>query len=608
MIGDGMNKRLEYAKKLVANGHKVFPLIKDSKKPLVGSNGFKDATDDLDQIEQWWGNNPEFNIGIRTGEVSNLTVIDVDKLSGGVKSIESVMHLLPKDTWMNKTPHGGHLCFEYNSEVKHGVGFLDGIDVRNDGGYIVAPTSYVICDKSYCDKNHSYDYTIHKDRPKQRILVVPEVFKSNTNTKTSKVNIPEILNGVPEGSRDQTAFALIDQLFRLGVPQNLARPIVHNFADNCQPPLPHRVVDEKIDRLPQIYDYPDPVKEDDDPIEEAYKRMQFTHPTEWLNEEEIEETFVVEDLIPSGALVMVTSFPKAGKSTFTRNLSMAVARGEDFIGRKVKQGKVLYLALEEQPNKVKRSFRRMGLEADDPLQIMFGKPSREAVDDLRVIVQQEKPVMVVIDTVTRMPKGKFEMNDYFSNSEWLDPYMYMAHDLGVAILVNYHCSRNGRSLEGVDAIAAPIGSTGILATPDQIINIKVESDHTRNISSMGRFEPFPPTLVDFDRETERLIVIGEKSGITHRKVRQDIIENCSDTAWKNQKDVFQEVEGKASDKQKALAELLAENLVHRQGEGKKGSFYEIRTGEIHFPLPTIEIEKGNEILTPIKMERLEFDV
>ena len=39
--------------------------------------------------------------------------------------------------------------------------------------------------------------------------------------------------------------------------------------------------------------------------------------------------------------------PKVGKSTFARNLAMAVARGNPFLGRNTAKGPVVYLALEE---------------------------------------------------------------------------------------------------------------------------------------------------------------------------------------------------------------------------------------------------------------------
>jgi hypothetical protein len=179
------------------------------------------------------------------------------------------------------------------------------------------------------------------------------------------------------------------------------------------------------------------------------------------------------------------------------------------------------------------------------------------------------------------------------NSEWLDPYLYLAHDEGVTIIVNYHSSRNGRVLEGADTIASPLGSVGIIATPDQIIAIKVESDGARSLSSVGRYDPVPQTLLGFDRETERITAVGEKSEINHQRLRESIVEALDEEEWGAQKEVLDSCSGKATDKQRAMEELLAEGVIERQGEGKKNSRYELRSRFL-FPLPTHRVEQGTE--------------
>jgi len=244
-----MNERLSFAIECAGQGLKVFPIQENKKKPLEGSRGFYDATDDVTQIEKWWGNHPEYNIGIRTGEVSNLTAIDVDGKSG-MDSVQTIAHLLPENNRVIKTPHGYHLYFDYSAEFTTGVGFLNGLDVRNNSGYVVAPASVVECDKQHCDRDHSNEYTLYRDVPRQRINVVPGVFKGGARTQVAgtdtRENIPQLLKGVGIGVRDQTLTSLVGKLFHMGLPEDLVRPILYTFADNCSPPLEHRVVDEKI--------------------------------------------------------------------------------------------------------------------------------------------------------------------------------------------------------------------------------------------------------------------------------------------------------------------------------------------------------------------------
>src|SRR5579864_8619702 len=71
---------LSYAKACVARGWKIFPLQPRQKNPAT-PHGFKDATNDLEQINRWWTENTNYNIGVACGE-SNLTVLDFDSDTG----------------------------------------------------------------------------------------------------------------------------------------------------------------------------------------------------------------------------------------------------------------------------------------------------------------------------------------------------------------------------------------------------------------------------------------------------------------------------------------------------------------------------------------------
>jgi hypothetical protein len=65
------------ALKLAEKGCAVFPRLPREKLPAT-PHGFKDATRDPLQIKDWWRYEPQFNIGIATGTVSKLFVIDID--------------------------------------------------------------------------------------------------------------------------------------------------------------------------------------------------------------------------------------------------------------------------------------------------------------------------------------------------------------------------------------------------------------------------------------------------------------------------------------------------------------------------------------------------
>jgi hypothetical protein len=122
------------------------------KRPAT-AHGLKDATTDPDQIRAWWSRTPDANIGIPTGAVSGLVVIDVDNGQEGDLSLAkleadhgpmptTLVVVTPGDREDGKAP-GRHIYVRHpGGKVKNSAGKLGpGLDVRGDGGYVVAPPS-----------------------------------------------------------------------------------------------------------------------------------------------------------------------------------------------------------------------------------------------------------------------------------------------------------------------------------------------------------------------------------------------------------------------------------------------------------------------------------
>jgi hypothetical protein len=132
---------LESALALAGAGFQVFPLQFASKEPLRGSRGFKDATGNAAVLRRWFGSRMERNIGIRTGAVSGLWVLDVDD-PAALAALEAGHGRLPL-TRIVATSRGRHYWFRNgkttvpNSASK----VAPGVDVRGEGGYVLAPPS-----------------------------------------------------------------------------------------------------------------------------------------------------------------------------------------------------------------------------------------------------------------------------------------------------------------------------------------------------------------------------------------------------------------------------------------------------------------------------------
>jgi len=109
------------------------------------AHGLNDAARDHSTIADWWREWPDANVGIVTGADSGIVVIDIDTRHGGkesLKELEAEFGQLPV-TVESVTGGGGcHIFFQHpGGTIKNRTNIRPGIDVRGDGGYIVAPPS-----------------------------------------------------------------------------------------------------------------------------------------------------------------------------------------------------------------------------------------------------------------------------------------------------------------------------------------------------------------------------------------------------------------------------------------------------------------------------------
>lgn len=140
------------AREFAAAGVPVFPCAPGRKRPRLKEHGFRDATTDLRQVSAWWRAHPAANIGIPTGRLSGLVVIDVDV--HGVDGHHAYARaaragLIPEPLAVVRTPTGGrHVYFPADpgrEDRSWQVGKV-GVDCRGDGGYVIAPPSVLHLD------------------------------------------------------------------------------------------------------------------------------------------------------------------------------------------------------------------------------------------------------------------------------------------------------------------------------------------------------------------------------------------------------------------------------------------------------------------------------
>ncbi len=226
----------EYIKYYIYGGLEIFPCMRNKKNPLT-ANGFKDASSDEQVINGWWDKYPGANIGLPTGKVNNLVVVDVDVKNdaGGMDSLQQLLEECGEfDTKVVRTPSGGlHYYFSYPQDeeiIKCRTNLRPGIDIRADGGYVVAPGSSI--------DGNAYEF---EDKDK-KIAELPQKLLEILTNKSISVSdfttpVSEVIYGVEQGSRNNSIFKFASRLRGMDLPYEEAKNKVIVAARNCTPAL-----------------------------------------------------------------------------------------------------------------------------------------------------------------------------------------------------------------------------------------------------------------------------------------------------------------------------------------------------------------------------------
>jgi hypothetical protein len=109
-------------------------------------HGLRDASTDPERIARWWRRWPTANIGVQTGATSGLVVLDVDPDHEGLRTLADLQRQhgpLPPSPAVRTGGGGRHYWFAHPGQaVRNSAGRLgSGLDIRGDGGYVIAPPS-----------------------------------------------------------------------------------------------------------------------------------------------------------------------------------------------------------------------------------------------------------------------------------------------------------------------------------------------------------------------------------------------------------------------------------------------------------------------------------
>ncbi len=235
------------------DGHKA------GKHPAC-EHGYKDATTDHDTIRRWYADKPWCNVAIVTG--GEFFVLESDPQHGGDESIAALVErhgAMPSTPTVKSGGGGTHWYFAYPTDgrvVRSRAGVAPGVDVRGEGGIVVAPPS-----------NHAsgsrYEWVVNLDTPiADAPAWVLDLVCDHAATRAGVVGSitpPDAAflfvddendfashPGAGEGMRNDTLLRLLGIAFDRGVaPETIERDALA-WGERCTPPIPEHDVRRRL--------------------------------------------------------------------------------------------------------------------------------------------------------------------------------------------------------------------------------------------------------------------------------------------------------------------------------------------------------------------------
>lgn len=445
---------LEYALHYAQLGWSVIPVGKD-KKPLLAWASYQNKRASVEQIRAWWDQWPEANIGIVTGRVSNLVVIDIDD-EEGLQLLENKQPDILDSTLVCGTGGGGyHLYYRHpnrRKKIPNGVRVLPGVDVRADGGYVIAPPSVHFT-------GNTYEWT-RKVPVSGAPTFLKRVLAGDTPSRLQELDW-EI--NVPEGERDVELTRRAGKLFNADMPTAEVFEILRNWNQkHCNPPLPDAQVRKIVKSIGQRHQQTEEVS--------TTRDFQVVPFTEALNKYGLNEVdWVIENWLPYATIGMAVAPPGQFKTWLFLDLALSVATGKRFLNRysAERSGPVLIIQQEDpfpllfsrigtimnmgEPKLTDEEFE-LSVPPAPPEQIYWHPDRQLSFDDESSIaglwqaVKELNPELVLIDPLY----SATGTDDYMAKgAQSMLALKQMRDELGTSFFIAHHTTkrRNGGGRE-----------------------------------------------------------------------------------------------------------------------------------------------------------------
>ena len=463
----------------------IFPLRPRDKRPLT-KHGFKDASASLEQIDRWWMANSRAGIGIPTGKVNGLIVIDFDPRNAGGEEVDNdgVTHYRDAwdmaseffgaesvpETWTVETPGGGlHFYFQHPGErVVPGIkGWKNGVDIKSDGGYVCAPPSIHPNGGEYIWATPPTGDVVLAEMPETVLSEMAE----KQRERVSKEIAGTLGDGkVPAGTRNDYLTSVAGTLQRRNIdPEAILAALLAENNAKCEPPLDE---DEIVAIVTSVSRYePD---EDSTPqlVASKARGLELDSMSELLSEPPPVQ-WLLEGRLARGDCAIIVGPPGSGKSWITLDLAISGALGLPILGHwhLEKPLKVMYIDEENPRDEVNRRMHaifnatvqngerakaRLDLEARlFPYRACQGFTFREKdgyIQSLTQHVSQIEPDLIIFDSMTAV-SGILDENKATEIRAFFHDKLYPLRRIcNSAILCVHHSNKRAYETEGNESV------------------------------------------------------------------------------------------------------------------------------------------------------------
>lgn len=466
------------ARSFAEAGIPVFPVEVNGKKPVT-PNGFKDATTDIQQIDEWWTKN-DYNLAFSPGEVG-LFVLDFDPGSVTPQNLPS--------TYTVQTPRGGYHYYYEGDGPTSASKLGKHIDTRGNGGYVLLPPSTIDGKIYSVSRPLTYaklpDWILEALKSTEAAAPVTEDLDLPINVGRAK---DLLLKYVGEGNvaiegqgGDDHTYRICCEILDFGLSPETALDLVNTIWNpHCLPVWDEEELAAKIQNAAS-YQQNEPGSKAIEPPEKVFgqivanlfpvKQSRFYFKDETEQDNEPDPEWIIKDLISERSTVLLYAPTSSYKSFLALGISLAVATNKAAYGSEVISGPVFYCALEGKAHlkKARRAWKIANGVNDKIKNFFLGRaPLIGIPDEIQEFGDEikkrcPKPKLIIIDTLSKAMAGLNE-NDALDAGKFIQFCDSLVETFGCTVIAIHHT--------GKDQTRGARGSSAFLAGFDTVLEVQ----------------------------------------------------------------------------------------------------------------------------------------